>query len=82
MRRRTDIIPTWIALVVGVHVFPVAWLLGIPLIYLVAALVTLAALASVSLARHHGLAISAVTGALVGAVLLLAAMFSLAVVLL
>ncbi len=82
MRQRTDIIPTWIALVVGVHLFPVAWLLGIPLIYFVAALVTLAALASVSLARHRGLAISAVTGALVGAVLLLAAMFSLAVVLL
>jgi uncharacterized membrane protein len=60
----------------------VAWLLGIPLIYFVAALVTLAAVVSVSLARHRGLAISAVTGALVGAVLLLAAMFSLAVVLL
>ncbi len=61
MRRRTDIIPTWMALVVGVHLFPVAWLLGIPLIYFVAALVTLAALASVWLAKHRGLAVSAFT---------------------
>jgi hypothetical protein len=54
MRRRMDILPPWIGLVVG---------------------------AFVSLARRCGLAVSAVTGALVGAVLLLAAMFSLAVVL-
>jgi uncharacterized membrane protein len=68
--------------VVGVHLFPVAWLLGIPLIYLVAAFVTLAALACVPLAKSREVAVSAVTGALVGAILLLAAMFSLAVVLL
>ncbi len=32
MRGRTDIIPAWVALVVGVHLFPVARLVGFPLI--------------------------------------------------
>lgn len=81
-RRKADIIPAWVALVVGVHLFPVAGLLGIPLIYVVAALVTLAALASVPIARSRAVAVSAVTGALVGSILLLAAVFFLAVVLL
>jgi hypothetical protein len=42
----TDLIPVWIALVVGVHLLPVAWILGYPLIGVVAVLVTLAAMVS------------------------------------
>jgi hypothetical protein len=56
VRRRTDIVSAWVALVVGVHLFPVAWLVEFPLIYLVAALVTVAALSAVPLARSRGLA--------------------------
>jgi len=33
LRGRRDLVPVWIALVVGLHLFPVAALLGFPLIY-------------------------------------------------
>ena len=33
LRRRSDLTPAWVALVVGVHLFPVAALLRYPLIY-------------------------------------------------
>lgn len=81
-RHRKDIIPAWIALVVGVHLFPVASLLGYPLLFLVAASVTVVALAAVPLARSRSLAISTVTGIATGSVLLAAALFSIAVTLL
>jgi hypothetical protein len=76
-RRRQPLIPAWIALVVGVHLFPLAPLLEYPLVYLVAALVTLVALGAVPLARSRSWAVSAVTGLAVGPVLLAAAIFSL-----
>jgi hypothetical protein len=77
-RRRGELIAAWVALVVGVHLFPVAALLGDPLVYVVATLVTLVALAAVPLARTRRLAISAVTGLGAGIVLLTAAVISLA----
>ena len=42
-RRSGDLIPAWVALVVGVHLIPVAWLLRYPLIGVTGALVTLVA---------------------------------------
>lgn len=76
-RRRKPLMPAWIALVVGVHLFPLAPLLAYPLIYLVAGLVTLAAVAAVPLARSRSWTVSAVTGLGAGPVLLAAALFSL-----
>jgi hypothetical protein len=79
-RRRSELIPAWIALVVGVHLFPLAPLLRYPLLYGVAAVVTVGALAAVPLARSRSLPVSAVTGAATGITLLAAAAFSLVTV--
>lgn len=76
--RRRELIPVWIAFVVGVHLFPVAELIGYPVIHVVAALVTIAALAAVPVARSRALPVSAVVGAATGAVLLAAALYSVA----
>jgi hypothetical protein len=54
-----------------------ALLLGIPLLYVVGALVTVTALVSVPLARSRDLTVSAVTGSLSGTVVLAAAIYSL-----
>ena len=81
-RRRSDLIPAWVAVVVGVHLFPVAWLLRYPLVGVVAGLVTLAAVVAVPLARSRSLAVSAVTGLAAGTVLLAAALVSTAIVVL
>jgi|Tabmets5t2r1_1033131.scaffolds.fasta_scaffold36271_2 hypothetical protein len=81
-RRRSDLIPAWVAFVVGVHLFPLAWILRDPLIGVVAVLVTLAAIVVVPVARSRSLAVSAVTGVATGTVLLAAALFSTASVLL
>ena len=78
MRRRSDVIPAWVALVVGLHLFPIAALLDYPMLYVVAGLVSLVALAAVPLARARDLAVSAVTGLGAGTVLLIAAVVSLA----
>jgi hypothetical protein len=77
-RRRSELIPAWVALVVGVHLFPVALLVRSPLIAVTAVLVTLVALAAVPLARSRSVAVSAVTGLGAGTVLLAAALWSLA----
>ncbi|GAA3951000.1 hypothetical protein Aau02nite_86580 [Amorphoplanes auranticolor] len=79
VRRHRGLIPVWIAFVVGVHLFPVASLIRYPAIHLVAALITLAALVSVPLARSRSITLSAVVGTATGAVLLTAALCSLAV---
>jgi hypothetical protein len=76
-RNRKELVPVWIATVVGVHLFPLAPLLHCPLLYAVATLVTVAALVAVPVARRRGLPVSAVNGLGVGAVLLVAAIVSL-----
>ncbi|MDI6106019.1 hypothetical protein QLQ12_46385 [Actinoplanes sp. NEAU-A12] len=76
VRRRRDLIPVWIAFVVGVHLFPVAVLIGYPMVHVVAGLVTVASLAAVPIARARKLPVSAVVGAPTGLVLLAAALFS------
>ena len=77
-RRHGDLIAAWVALVVGVHFIPLAWLLQYPLIGLVAVLVILVAALAVPLARSRSLAVSAVTGVGCGCVLLASALWSLA----
>jgi hypothetical protein len=71
-----------VALVVGIHLFPVASLLQYPLVAVVAGLVTVVALAAIPLARSRSLAVSAVTGVATGTVLLAGASYSLVSVLL
>jgi len=81
VRGRRDLVPVWIALVVGLHLFPVAALIAFPLIYPVAALVTVAALAAVPLARSGSLPVSAVNGLGAGGALLAGALVCLLVAL-
>lgn len=81
-RGKKDLVPVWIALIVGLHLFPVAWLLNYPFVYVVAALVTIASLAAVPVARARTLPVSAVNGAGAGLGLLIGAYFSLISVLL
>jgi len=68
--RHRELIPAWIALVVGVHFVPVAELIEFPLVHVTGALVTLVALAAVPVARRRALRVSAVTGVGTGTVLL------------
>lgn len=74
---RSDLIAPWVALVVGIHFIPLAPVLHYPLLYGIAALVSVAALGSVPLATVQNLAVSAVTGVTTGIILLAAALFSL-----
>ena len=76
-RGRQELIAPWVALVVGLHFLPMAPLLGYPLLYVVGALVTVAGVASVPVARSRGITVSAVTGVMCGTILLAAAVFSL-----
>jgi hypothetical protein len=75
--RRAALVPAWIALVVGLHLFPLGPLLQYPLLAVVAALVTAVAIAAVPLARATALSVSAVTGVATGVTLLAAALISL-----
>jgi hypothetical protein len=78
VRRHKELIPVWIAFVVGVHLFPVASLVRYPVIHVVATLITVAAVVAVPVARSRSIAPSAVVGAATGAALLAGALFSLA----
>lgn len=74
---KPQFIAPWVALVVGVHFFPLARLLSYPLLTVVAVLVSLSALLAIPLARSQSITISAVTGLATGVILLIAALFSL-----
>ncbi|WP_435091658.1 hypothetical protein [Micromonospora aurantiaca (nom. illeg.)] len=67
---RTSLVPVWIALVVGLHFFPLAPLLGYPALAIWAVIVPLVALISVAVARRYDLTPSAVVGAGTGMALL------------
>lgn len=77
LTRRKEYIPAWVALVVGLHLFPVAVLINYPLVHLPAALVTIVAVAAVPVAKARALPISAVTGVGSGIALLVTAWISL-----
>ncbi len=68
----------WVAFVVGVHLFPVAALIGYSMIYVVAALITVVSVVAHPVARARKLSVSAVVGAPTGLILLAAAVFSVA----
>jgi hypothetical protein len=76
LRGRREVIPAWIAFVVGIHLFPVAFLLDYPFLHVVAALVTVASVAAVPVARRRGIAVSAAVGLSTGTVLLLSGWIS------
>jgi len=76
MRKRQDLIAPWICLVVGVHFAPLAPILKNPMLYALAALMTVVALVAVPLARRRDLAPSAITGVGAGAALLVFAVVS------
>jgi hypothetical protein len=75
--KRPAWIPVWIALVVGLHMFPVAALLHYPVIHVVGVLITVAAVAALPVARARELPPSAVVGPLTGVTLLAGALYSL-----
>ncbi|GAA0952127.1 hypothetical protein [Virgisporangium aurantiacum] len=75
--KRSELIPPWVALIVGLHLFPVAVLLEYPLVHVVAAAVTVIAIAAVPVAGRWSIPVSAATGAPAGTVLLAAALVSL-----
>ena len=74
---RTSLVPVWIALIVGLHFFPLAPLLGYPALTIWAALVTLVALVSVPVARRCDFTPSGVVGAGTGVALLAGAVTAL-----
>lgn len=78
IRKRAEFISAWIAFVVGVHLFPVAVILEIPALHVPAALITLASVAAVWIARSRSITVSAVVGATTGPILLVSALLSLA----
>lgn len=75
-RRHADLMAVWIAFVVGVHLFPVAVIMDYPLVHVTGALITIASIVAVPIARRRGLKPSAVVGAPTGVILLATAMCS------
>lgn len=76
----SDLVAPWIALIVGIHFFPLAPLLEFPLIYVTATAVTIGAVIAVPLARAKKAAPSAYTGLFAGAALLATALVCVAAV--
>ncbi|WP_229068873.1 hypothetical protein [Actinoplanes sp. DH11] len=76
LRRRSDLTAAWVAFVVGVHLFPVAAIIGYGLIYIIAVGVTAASLVAVPIARSRGITPSAVVGATTGPILLIGGIIS------
>jgi hypothetical protein len=75
---RAELVPAWVALVVGVHLVPLGPLFGYPLLAATGILLSVAALASVVIARGRGIAVGTLTGVLAGTVLIVSAWASLA----
>jgi hypothetical protein len=76
-RRRLDLAPAWVALIVGLHLIPVAVLLQFPLLYAVAVAIVIAAVVAIPWARSGSSPVSATTGLPTASILLLAALISL-----
>lgn len=77
LRKHRDLIPAWVAFVVGVHLFPVAAILQYSMLYVAAGLVTVVSLIAVPITRSRRCAVSFVTGLGAGLVLLTASLYSL-----
>lgn len=79
-RGRSDLVATWIALIVGLHLYPLAPLFESPLLYLTATVITVGALTSLPLARAKGTTASTYTGLITGSTLVGTALICLVVV--
>lgn len=77
-RDRSEFVAVWVAVVVGIHFIPLAWLLDYPLLHTVGIAVVAVAVAGVPVARSRRIAPSAVTGIATGTVLFVAALYCLA----
>jgi hypothetical protein len=77
IRKKAHLMSAWIAFVVGVHFFPLAVILQAPALHVTAALVTVASVAAVFVARAKSLTVSAVVGASVGPILLVSGLVAL-----
>ncbi len=77
-RGQSRYIPAWVAVIVGLHLLPLAPLFRYPFLWIVGAAVTLIGLAAIPIASARSLPVSAVTGVAVGTVLLSSALVSLA----
>jgi hypothetical protein len=73
-KHKKQYIPAWIAFVVGVHFLPLAWIFQDWWLYLLTSLTTTMAIVAVIVAKKTGIAISALTGTLMGCVLLIFAL--------
>lgn len=76
-RGRGQLASPWVAFVVGAHFVPLAGLIEMPLLYVVAGALMVVAPLSVLVARKLDVAMSAVTGVAAGSTLLLFALVSL-----
>jgi hypothetical protein len=76
-RGRSELIPPFIAVVVGVHFIPLALILEQNMLFVLAGAVTAAAVIATIAARRRGLAVSFVNGVAIGTVLWLGAAYSL-----
>lgn len=79
-RGRAELIPPFVAAVVGLHFVPLALILGQGLLFALAVAVTAAAVIAPIAARRRGLAVSFVNGLAVGTVLWVGAAYSLGAV--
>lgn len=70
VRKKQQYIPAWISFIVGVHFFALAGLFSDPWFHVLAAIGAIFALISIPIAKARNLEISAVCGALTGALLL------------
>lgn len=76
-RDRGELASPWVAFVVGAHFLPLAGLIEMPLLYVVAGALMVLAPLSVLIARKLDIAVSAVAGVAAGSTLLLFALISL-----
>jgi len=73
-RKRPQYVSAWIAFVVGVHFLPLAWIFQDDGLYLLTVLAAAAPFVAVLRANKTRIAVSALTGALMGTILLLFAL--------
>lgn len=73
-KRWPHLISAWIALVVGAHFLPLAWVFKDPALYLLSTLTCLTPVAGIALTKKTGVSVSAITCVGMGAILLIFAL--------
>lgn len=69
--RKQEFISSWIAFIVGLHFWPLAWIFQDKAFYALAVLVVLASVASIFIAKRTDLTVATLTGVGTGGVLLI-----------